>query len=75
MFIHLNRVRLVNHMSAFALLFKIIKMSIKFSGVFSRSGGIYAAISKQIRLMNFRGVKRCIVRFDPFDETNIKPTR
>lgn len=43
-------------------------MSIKFSGTFSRSGGILAAITKQIKLINFKGVKRVTVKFDPFHE-------
>jgi hypothetical protein len=51
-----------------------LTMSIKFSGRFSRSGGIVAALAKQIRLMNFRAAKKITVAFDPFDE-NVKPTR
>lgn len=43
-------------------------MSIKASGSFTRSGGVFAAIAKQIKLINFRGVKRVTVKFDPFDE-------
>lgn len=43
-------------------------MSIKFSGAISRSGGIAAAIAKQIRLVNLKAVKRVTVAFDPFDE-------
>lgn len=43
-------------------------MSIKFSGSLTRSGGVYAAIAKQIRMLNFKGVKRVTVQFDPFDE-------
>ena len=49
-------------------------MSIKFSGRFSRSGGVVAALAKQIRLMNFRAVKKVTVAFDPFQE-NVKSTR
>ena len=43
-------------------------MSIKASGTFTRSGGIFAAVAKQIRMINFKGVKRVTVKFDPFDE-------
>lgn len=44
-------------------------MSIYYSGVFTRSGGIVSAIAKQIKLLNLKGVKRVTVKFDPFDET------
>lgn len=45
-------------------------MSIYYSGVFTRSGGIGAAIAKQVKLMSLKGVKRVTVKFDPFDETS-----
>lgn len=50
------------------------KMSIPFSGVFTRSGGVIAAIAKQIKLLNFKGVRRITVKFDPFHE-KATPTR
>lgn len=43
-------------------------MSIYFAGTFQRSGGEFAAICKQIRALNFKGVKRISVTFDPFHE-------
>jgi hypothetical protein len=43
-------------------------MSVPFSGVFTRSGGVMAAVAKQIKLLNFRAVKRVTVKFDPFHE-------
>lgn len=43
-------------------------MSIKFSGTLKRPGGLFAAIAKQIEMLNFKGVKRVTVQFDPFDE-------
>lgn len=49
-------------------------MSIKFSGTLSRSGGILAAIGKQVKLINLKGVKRITVTIDPFHE-NVIPTR
>lgn len=41
-------------------------MSIYYSGVFSRSGGIYSAISKQLKMVNLKPVKKIQVQFDPF---------
>ncbi|CRL08435.1 CLUMA_CG021246, isoform A [Clunio marinus] len=43
-------------------------MSVKFYGRVVRIGGIATAISNQIKLINFKGVKRVNVKFDPFDE-------
>lgn len=47
-----------------------LKMSIPFTGLFTRSGGILPAIGKQIKLLNFKGVKRVTVKFDPFHENS-----
>lgn len=49
-------------------------MSVPFSGTLRRSGGIAAALGKQINLINLKGVKRVTVTFDPFHE-NAGPTR
>lgn len=43
-------------------------MSIYYAGTFKGSGGEFAAICKQIRHLNFKGVKRVNVTFDPFHE-------
>lgn len=43
-------------------------MSVPFAGTLTRSGGIFAAVAKQIKMINFKGVKRVTVKFDPFDE-------
>lgn len=43
-------------------------MSVPFSGVFTRSGGVIAAIAKQVKQINFKGVKKITVKFDPFHE-------
>lgn len=43
-------------------------MSIKASGTLTRSGGVLSAITKQIKLINFKGVNRVTVKFDPFHE-------
>ncbi|XP_050327522.1 39S ribosomal protein L53, mitochondrial [Bactrocera neohumeralis] len=49
-------------------------MSIPFSGALKRSNGIIAAISKQLKSVNLKGVKRITVTFDPFSE-NVRSTR
>lgn len=49
-------------------------MSIHFSGSLKRSNGIIAAISKQLKSVNLKGVKRITVTFDPYAE-NVRPTR
>ncbi|XP_017490524.1 PREDICTED: 39S ribosomal protein L53, mitochondrial-like isoform X1 [Rhagoletis zephyria] len=49
-------------------------MSIHFSGALKRSNGLIAAISKQLKSVNLKGVKRITVTFDPFAE-NVRPTR
>jgi len=44
-------------------------MSIPFSGTLTRApGGIFSAISKQLRLVDLKPVKKINVRFDPFHE-------
>lgn len=43
-------------------------MSVPFSGTFTRSGGIFAAIAKQIKMLNLKAVNRVTVKFDPFHE-------
>lgn len=49
-------------------------MSIRPTGSFSRSAGLFSAIGKNIRLMNLKGVKRITTSFDPFHQ-NVKATR
>lgn len=49
-------------------------MSIYYSGALRRSNGIVAAIGKQLKSVNLKGVKRVTVTFDPFAE-NVKSTR
>ncbi|XP_053964644.1 39S ribosomal protein L53, mitochondrial [Anastrepha ludens] len=49
-------------------------MSIHFSGALKRSNGVIAAISKQLKSVNLKGVKRITITFDPFTE-NVRPTR
>ncbi|RZB40399.1 39S ribosomal protein L53, mitochondrial [Asbolus verrucosus] len=41
-------------------------MSIYFSGTFSRSAGVISAITKQLKLVNLKPVKKIQVQFDPF---------
>lgn len=43
-------------------------MSVPFVGLFTRLGGILPAIGREIKLLNFKGVKRITVKFDPFHE-------
>ncbi|XP_066146390.1 large ribosomal subunit protein mL53 [Euwallacea fornicatus] len=43
-------------------------MSISYSGTFKRSAGVISAISKQLKLINLKPVKRIKVKFDPFHE-------
>ncbi|XP_037946672.1 uncharacterized protein LOC119678735 [Teleopsis dalmanni] len=49
-------------------------MSIYFSGCRTRSNGVLAAIGKQLKGVNLKGVKRITITFDPFAE-NVKSTR
>ncbi|KAF5303578.1 hypothetical protein FQR65_LT08179 [Abscondita terminalis] len=41
-------------------------MSIYYSGTFKRSGGLISAITKQLKLVNLKPVKKIQVQFDPF---------
>lgn len=41
-------------------------MSIYYSGTLSRSAGIISAITKQIKSVNLKPVKKIEVKFDPF---------
>ncbi|XP_018572041.1 39S ribosomal protein L53, mitochondrial [Anoplophora glabripennis] len=41
-------------------------MSIYFSGTFKRSAGVISAITKQLKLINLKPVRRIQVQFDPF---------
>lgn len=43
-------------------------MSVPFAGTLTRSGGILPAIAKQIKLLNFKAIKRVTVKFDPFHQ-------
>lgn len=49
-------------------------MSISYSGTFTRSGGIVAAIGKQMKLVNLKPLKSINIKFDPFHE-NAQQTR
>lgn len=49
-------------------------MSIYYSGVFTRSSGIYSAIGKQLKAVSLKPVKRIVYTFDPF-QTNVKTIR
>lgn len=49
-------------------------MSIPITGSLTRSGGLISAISKNVKLINLKGVKRITVSFDPFGQ-NVKQTR
>lgn len=44
-------------------------MAVRASGTFRRSGGVMDAIAKQIRMLNFKGVAKVTVKFDPFEES------
>lgn len=41
---------------------------IKHTGSFSRSGGLWSAIAKNMRLMNLKAAKRITVTYDPFHQ-------
>lgn len=43
-------------------------MSIPFSGTFTKSGGLFSAISKQVKLVNLKPVKKVLFKFDPFHD-------
>ncbi|XP_074110816.1 mitochondrial ribosomal protein L53 isoform X2 [Cotesia typhae] len=43
-------------------------MSLPFTGRISRSGGLVAAISKQVKMMTLKPTKKITVQFDPFHE-------
>lgn len=47
------------------------KMSIYFSGCFTRSGGIVSAIAKQLKTINLKPVKKITVQFDPFHDNAV----
>lgn len=47
------------------------KMSIYRSGTITRSAGVVSQISKQLRIMNLKAVKRVTITFDPFTESAI----
>ncbi|XP_049964813.1 39S ribosomal protein L53, mitochondrial [Schistocerca serialis cubense] len=49
-------------------------MSIYNSGTFTRSSGLISAISKQLRSVTLKPVKKISVKFDPFQE-NVTETR
>lgn len=49
-------------------------MSVKFSGSFTRSKGIFSAIIKNLNQINLKAVQKVTVTFDPFKE-NVKNTR
>ena len=41
-------------------------MSIYYSGTFKRSSGVISAITKQLKKVNLKPVKKIQVQFDPF---------
>lgn len=47
---------------------KYLEMSIHFSGTFTRSAGVISAITKQLKFVNLKPVKKIEVQFDPFQE-------
>ncbi|KAL1123206.1 hypothetical protein AAG570_002293 [Ranatra chinensis] len=49
-------------------------MSITFSGTLSRSGGVTAAIAKQLKSVNLKPVNKVVFKFDPFHE-KVEQTR
>ncbi|KAF6214001.1 hypothetical protein GE061_011730 [Apolygus lucorum] len=49
-------------------------MSIPFSGVLGLSGGLTAAIAKQVKSVNLKPVKRVVFKFDPFHDS-VEQTR
>ncbi|XP_067628725.1 uncharacterized protein mRpL53 [Eurosta solidaginis] len=49
-------------------------MSIYYSGTFKRSNGLISAISKQVKSVNLKGVKKVTISFDPFAE-NVRSIR
>lgn len=46
-------------------------MSIYFSGTFTRSAGIISAITKELKFVNLKPVKKIEVQFDPFHQNAI----
>ena len=49
-------------------------MSIPFSGTLTRSGGVTAAIAKQLKKVSLQPVKQVAIKFDPFHD-KIEETR
>ncbi|GJQ65537.1 hypothetical protein Trydic_g7638 [Trypoxylus dichotomus] len=47
------------------------KMSIYFSGTFKRSAGVISAITKELKSVNLKSVKKIQVQFDPFHENAV----
>lgn len=43
-------------------------MSIPFTGILARSGGVLGAIGRQVKLLNLQPTKKITVQFDPFYE-------
>lgn len=41
-------------------------MSIAFSGRFARNGGLMKELTRELKNVNLKGVKRITVSFDPF---------
>ncbi|XP_071546770.1 large ribosomal subunit protein mL53 [Panulirus ornatus] len=40
-------------------------------GTFTRSGGVFAALGKQVKLLNLQPVKKIVFTFDPFSENAV----
>lgn len=49
-------------------------MSIPFSGTLKSSGGLTAAIYKQVKSVTLKPLNRIVIKFDPFHE-KIEQTR
>ncbi|XP_072940823.1 uncharacterized protein mRpL53 [Epargyreus clarus] len=49
-------------------------MAVPYSGTIRRSGGVLAAIGKQLKSVNLKAAKRITVTFDPFSD-NVAHTR
>lgn len=46
-------------------------MSIYFSGSFTRSAGLISAITKELKSINLKPIKRIQVQFDPFHPKSV----
>ncbi|KAJ8927044.1 hypothetical protein NQ314_020531 [Rhamnusium bicolor] len=56
----------ITNNTTYVLSAKLSKMSIYYSGTFTRSAGVISAIVKQLKLVNLKPVKKIQIQFDPF---------